>query len=271
MPQLQAKKSLGQHFLADENILRRIAEASDIRQSEQVVEIGPGTGLLTKHLLDRPLSKLTAFELDERAIDLLQNHFTDERFSVIHKDFLQVTLNELVPSDPLLPSKLNVIGNIPYYITTPIIFKLFDDRADIRCATLLMQLEVAERLIGKPRTKEYGIPSVITQCLSDVKLLFKVKAGAFRPAPKVDSAVVRFDFENDFFQRSGSLAPTGFEEKKFSKMVRTLFAMRRKTIRNNLKQLSDAKTESELLVDFLPKRAEELSIEEFLRLYSILY
>ncbi len=271
MPQLQAKKSLGQHFLTDENILRRIAEATDIRPNETVIEIGPGTGLLTKHLLNQPLLKLTAFELDERAIDLLNDQFNTEKFSVVHQDFLQTNLSALVPADPAMPQKLNVIGNIPYYITTPIIFKLIEERRDIRYATLLMQLEVAERLVGKPRTKEYGIPSVITQCLSEVKLLFKVKAGAFRPAPKVDSAVVRFDFENDFFHRSAVATPKGFDEQKFSKMVRTLFAMRRKTIRNNLKQLSDAKTDAEALTDFLPKRAEELSVEEFLELYTLLY
>ncbi|HET9136247.1 MAG TPA: 16S rRNA (adenine(1518)-N(6)/adenine(1519)-N(6))-dimethyltransferase RsmA [Candidatus Kapabacteria bacterium] len=266
MPQLQAKKSLGQHFLVDENILRRIAEATDIRQGESVIEIGPGTGLLTKHLLQQPLSKLTAFEFDERAIDILQHEFTDERFSVIHKDFLKVELSDLRAL-----GKLNVIGNIPYYITTPIVFKLLEERANIRCATLLMQLEVAERLIGVPRTKEYGIPSVISQCFSEVKLLFKVKAGAFRPAPKVDSAVVRFDFENDYFQRSNTTAPERFDEKQFSILVRTLFAMRRKTIRNNLKQLQSTNTDSPALADFLPRRAEELTVKEFLELYHLLY
>jgi 16S rRNA (adenine1518-N6/adenine1519-N6)-dimethyltransferase len=266
MPQLQAKKSLGQHFLVDENILRRIAEATGIRQGESVIEIGPGTGLLTKHLLQQPLSKLTAFELDERAIEILQHEFTDEKFSVIHNDFLKVKLGELRTN-----GKLTVIGNIPYYITTPIVFKLLEDRKDIRCATLLMQLEVAERLIGKPSTKEYGIPSVIAQCFSDVKLLFKVKAGAFRPAPKVDSAVVRFDFENDYFHRSNTSLPIDFDEKKFSVLVRTLFAMRRKTIRNNLKQLPNARTDSPDLIAFLTRRAEELSVKEFLELYHLVY
>lgn len=266
MPQLQAKKSLGQHFLVDENILRRIAEATGIQEGESVIEIGPGTGLLTKHLLQQPLSKLTAFELDERAIDILEHEFADEKFSVVHKDFLKVELSELRTD-----GKLNVIGNIPYYITTPIVFKLIEERSNIRCATLLMQLEVAERLIGSPSTKEYGIPSLITQCFSEVKLLFKVKAGAFRPAPKVDSAVVRFDFENDYFHRSNTTPPENFDDKKFSTLVRTLFAMRRKTIRNNLKQLPNARTDSEALASFLPRRAEELSVKEFLQLYSLVY
>ncbi|HYM21249.1 MAG TPA: 16S rRNA (adenine(1518)-N(6)/adenine(1519)-N(6))-dimethyltransferase RsmA [Candidatus Kapabacteria bacterium] len=264
--QLQAKKSLGQHFLIDENILRRIAESADIRDGESVVEIGPGTGLLTKHLLAMPLAKLTAFELDERAIPILESEYHDERFSVVHQDFLEVPLNDFSVS-----GKINIIGNIPYYITSPIVFKLLEERESLRFATMLVQLEVAERLIGVPRTKAYGIPSVLTQCFAEVKMLFKVKAGAFRPAPNVDSAVLRFDFENDFFTREKILPPRNFDDKKFSRLVRTLFAMRRKTIKNNLKALDISNADESKLALFLPKRAEELSVKEFLEFYRMLY
>jgi 16S rRNA (adenine1518-N6/adenine1519-N6)-dimethyltransferase len=263
MQKLQPKKSLGQHFLVDENILARIAAAADIREGETVIEIGPGTGLLTKHLLATPLGKLTAFELDDRAIPILEEEYRDERFSVVHQDFLQTDLTS--------EQKINIVGNIPYYITSPIVFKLLEERVALRCATLLVQLEVAERLVGVPRTKAYGIPSVIAGCFADVKMLFKVKAGAFRPAPNVDSAVVRFDFENDYFTRTNTPAPNNFDDKKFSKLVRTLFAMRRKTIRNNLKALDVSGVDEAAIAPFLARRAEELSVKEFLELYGMLY
>ena len=260
---LHAKKSLGQHFLVDENILARITTAADIREGETVIEIGPGTGLLTKHLLAKPLAKLTAFELDERAIPILEEEYRDDRFSVVHQDFLQTELAS--------ETKVNVVGNIPYYITSPIVFKLLEERAALRCATLLVQLEVAERLVGVPRTKAYGIPSVISGCFADVRMLFKVKAGAFRPAPNVDSAVVRFDFENDYFTRTNTAVPDNFDDKKFSKLVRTLFAMRRKTIRNNLKALDVNNVDEAAIASFLPRRAEELTVKEFLEVYEIVY
>ncbi len=267
VPQLQAKKSLGQHFLADENILRRIATAAGIKEGEAVIEIGPGTGLLTKHLLEEPLSKLTAFELDDRAVEFLGHEIRDEKFSVEHIDFLKVSLKDFTPED----ERLNVVGNIPYYITSPIVFKLLEERASIRSSTLLMQLEVADRLCGKPRTKEYGIPSVIAQCFAEVTFLFKVKAGAFRPPPKVDSAVIRLNFDNDHFTRTGRAKPANFDDKQFATMVRTLFAMRRKTLRNNMKTLSVPEASLAALEPFLGRRAEELTVDEFLDLYQLLF
>ncbi len=269
MAHLQAKKSLGQHFLHDEKTLRDIAEAARIPEDEIVIEIGPGTGNLTRRLLKQRLSKLIAFELDDRAIEVLNTDLPDPRLEVVHQDFMSVVLNTFLEGH----EKLTIVGNIPYYITSPIIFKLLDERACIRSATLLVQLEVAERLAGVPRTKAYGIPSVISQCFANVEMLFKVKATAFRPPPRVESAVVRLDFENNYFQRSGAQPPPNFDEKRFSKLVRTLFAMRRKMIRNNLKQLQDIHF-SEVepsITGFLTKRAEELSVADFLELYGLLY
>ncbi|MBS1904331.1 MAG: ribosomal RNA small subunit methyltransferase A [Bacteroidetes bacterium] len=266
MQRFETKKSLGQHFLFDENILRRIADACDVREGESVIEIGPGTGALTRHLLHHPLSRLIAFELDDRAVDVLEREIADPRFEVVHTDFLKTDLQNIAPE-----ARLNVVGNIPYYITSPIVFKLLEERTIIRSATLLVQLEVGERLVAVPRTKQYGIPSVISQCFADVKMLFKVKAGAFRPPPNVDSAVVRLDFTNDYFARSNIPPPANFTDKQFSRMVRTLFSMRRKTIKNNLKALGDTGADAAALEPYLPKRAEELDVAEMVKLYSILY
>lgn len=266
MQRFETKKSLGQHFLFDENILKRIADAAEISDGDTVIEIGPGTGLLTKHLLHHPLSRLAAFELDDRAVDVLEKEIHDPRFEVVHADFLKIELSHISSGPPM-----NVVGNIPYYITSPIIFKLLAEREHIRTATLLMQFEVADRLIAVPRTKAYGIPSVISQCFADVKMLFKVKAGAFRPPPNVDSAVIRMDFRQDFFTRTGTPRPANFDDQQFAKMIRTLFAMRRKTIKNNLKALGDTTPDEALLAPYLPRRVEELDVAEAVKLYTILY
>lgn len=266
---LQAKKSLGQNFLHDEGILRRIADAAKIESGDTVVEIGPGLGALTKQLLKKELTKLVAYEVDDRAIELLQKEFVDPRFELRHEDILRVDLTT-ISND-----RLRVVGNIPYYITSPIIFKLIDDRQYIKDALLLVQLEVAERLTAEPRTKAYGIPTVLTNFFGEVTYLFKVKAGSFRPAPKVDSAVIHINFERGYFPRNNLSIPDGLDMKDFQRFIRQVFAMRRKTLRNNLKAFASeegmVKIESdETMVEYLGKRAEELVISDFLKLYTII-
>ncbi len=265
-----AKKSLGQNFLVDEKARQRIAEAAGINEGDIVIEIGPGTGLLTRELLKFPLKKLIAFEVDDRAIDLLKEEVTDERLEVRNEDILKVDIIKLREE---FGAKLKIIGNIPYYITSPIIFKLIDDRAYITDATLLIQLEVAERLAAKPRTKEYGIPSVLVNFFGEVKFMFKVPAGAFRPVPNVDSALIKLDLENDYFTRIGEVAPIGFETKTFQSFVRTMFAMRRKMLRNNLKTFLTAEqlvqaAENVEIIPYLTRRAEELDIPHFLLFFN---
>ncbi len=268
---LQAKKSLGQNFLSDEGILRRIADAAKIESGDTVVEIGPGLGALTKQLLKNDLTKLIAYEVDDRAVELLQREFPDPRFELRHEDILQVDMTTISKD------KLRVVGNIPYYITSPIIFKLIDDRQYIQDALLLVQLEVAERLTAEPRTKAYGIPTVLTNFFGEVKYLFKVKAGSFRPVPKVDSAVIHINFERGYFGRNNLPIPDGLDMKDFQRFVRQVFAMRRKTLRNNLKAFASeaglARMETEVaLTKYLGMRAEELMIEDFLNIYqSITY
>lgn len=260
---IKARKSLGQNFLVDKTALVRIAMAPDIQKGDRLIEIGPGTGLLTKELLRTDLEQLIAYEVDDRAIDLLNTEIADSRFELRHQDILEANLSSY--------TDVRIVGNIPYYITSPILFKLIDARKHIRDAHLLMQLEVAERLAASPRSKAYGIPTVLTNFFGEVRFLFKVKASSFRPAPKVDSALVQIDFTKGYFVREKLPPPSGFNEESFRKLIRSAFAMRRKTLRNNLK----AFTSEEQLLDpaiapYLGRRAEELTIAEFLELYNIL-
>lgn len=268
---LKANKSLGQNFLVDEKARHRITEAAAIIEGDTIIEIGPGTGLLTKELLKYPLKKLIAFEVDERAVELLREEIHDDRFEVRAEDFLQTDIGKLHDESG---AKLKVIGNIPYYITSPIIFKLIDDRDHITNALILTQLEVAERLTAAPRTKEYGIPTVLCNFFGEVKMLFKVKAGCFRPVPNVDSAMVKIDFEKDHFARTKTKPPEGFEPKTFQTFVRTMFTMRRKMLRNNLKnflkadQLEIAAADPQI-IPYLTRRAEELDVAHFLEFYHL--
>jgi 16S rRNA (adenine1518-N6/adenine1519-N6)-dimethyltransferase len=269
MLHLPARKSLGQHFLVDPTKHQRIVEALAPAQGDRVIEIGPGTGLLTQHLLASPLKRLIAYELDARAIPELREMFLaeGERFEVKEQDFLEADLHELALAEG---QKLRVVGNIPYYITSPILFKLIDGREAVRDALLLVQLEVAERLTAKPSTKAYGIPTILANFFGEVTMLFRVPRGAFRPVPNVDSALVRIDFAREYFARTGIPKPPNFDEIAFRKLVRGLFGMRRKTVRNNLKAIISAEAmvrlESSGTSRFLTARAEEFSIADFIEL-----
>ncbi len=267
---LKANKSLGQNFLVDEKARTRIAEAAGIKEGDVVIEIGPGTGLLTKELLKLPLKKLIAYEVDDRAVELLREEILDDRFEVRSEDFLKADISALQNE---FGAKLKVVGNIPYYITSPILFKLIDDRDHITDATLLIQLEVAERLTAEPRTKAYGIPTVLANFFGEVKFLFKVKAGCFRPVPNVDSALITIDFQKDYFTRSATQPSSGFEPKIFQTFVRTMFAMRRKMLRNNLKNFLTTEQlllapDNPAIAPYLTMRAEELDVKEFLKFFT---
>lgn len=275
MIHLQAKKSLGQNFLIDPTVHQRIVEVVDPGSEDTLIEIGPGTGLLTRHLLASPLKKLLAYELDHRAIPELRKEFAGhaERFEVIEQDFLQADLRAI--SDAVA-SPLRIVGNIPYYITSPILFKLLEeDPGIIVDATLLVQLEVAERLAASPRTKAYGIPTILSNFLGEVHFCFKVPASAFRPVPNVDSAVVHIDMRRAYFERTKSTPPSWFTYREFQQLVKQSFAMRRKMLRNNLKS-SSFKDAVALLEShpsasrYLSQRAEELTIEDYLQILEIL-
>jgi 16S rRNA (adenine1518-N6/adenine1519-N6)-dimethyltransferase len=249
---LKPKKSLGQNYLRDENILNKIVDSLDLRNGDVVIEIGPGQGALTNHLIDKTV-KLIGIELDERAVRLLQQRF-GERLDLIHRDVLEIDLGELMQRHG---RKLRVVGNIPYYLTSEILFWLFDARSAVVDATLMVQFEVARRLIAPPKNKEYGILSIFTQFYTECEMLFKVSRNCFYPKPDVDSAVVQFKFRGQL---------PSYDEKLFRAIVRSTFGQRRKTLRNGLKSMGfDDRVLDQISFD-LKRRPEDLSVDEFLGL-----
>ncbi len=262
MKRVVPKKALGQNFLIDRNIAEKIVREFDPKPGEVVVEIGPGEGALTELLIDSGCT-LVAIELDPEAATAIRNRFGD-RLELIEKDVLQVDLPEL--AQRFQAERLRVIGNIPYYITSPILFHLIDARSAVADAMMMMQKEVAERLVAVPRTKDYGILAVVAQTFTRPRRLFDVGPKCFYPPPRVTSAVVRFTF-------SDMEGIRGCEE-WHRRLVRTAFNQRRKTLRNSLSQLlSNPKDRDEIFeqAGITPtKRAEELPPVEFIRFARVL-
>ena len=249
-------KSLGQNFLRDENILRKIVESLNLREGDLVIEIGPGQGALTKHLVDLPIA-LIGIEVDRRAIDLLGQNFGD-KMTLHHISVLDANLHTISEK---YRKKLRIVGNIPYYLTSEILFWLFDARVVVTDATMMMQLEVAHRLIAPPKNKEYGILSVFMQFYTECEMLFKVSRNCFYPKPVVDSAIVQLNFKDQLPQ---------VDEKLFRSIVRATFGKRRKTLRNGLKSLNlDGGALDQIPFD-LTRRPEDLSVDEFLFLTNTL-
>lgn len=248
------RKSLGQHFLRDDNIARKIVHELHLTANDVVVEIGPGTGALTKHLA-KAARKVIGIELDRRAAEVLQNMFSNA-VDIIESDVLQVDLVALART---YRQPLRIVGNIPYNITSGILFWLFENRSAVRDATLMMQLEVAQRLIAKPKTKAYGILSVATQFHTRPELLFKVSRNSFYPKPEVDSAIVRLDFRKE-------LPPCNIP--LFTAVVRATFGKRRKTLRNGLRYMGLTDEQLHAVPFDLRRRPEDLSLEEFIELTS---
>ncbi len=244
-----AKKRLGQNFLVDENIVRKIIAFAQLKKDDHILEIGPGFGALTKELV-KILPTFTAVELDRTLAAFIRAEFP--QVHLIEKDILQVPLSEIAGE-----KKVKVLGNIPYAITTPILFKLLDERAAVHSAILMMQDEVARRLLAKPGTKEYGVLAVQLQAFAEVEYGFKVKREVFKPRPEVDSAVVRLTMRphTDIMR-----------ETVFKTLVRTAFRMRRKTLENNLKDIFEL---SGVTLN-LKQRAEELSVQDFIELANVI-
>jgi 16S rRNA (adenine1518-N6/adenine1519-N6)-dimethyltransferase len=242
-------RRLGQHFLARQSVLEQIAQAACPELAQTVVEIGPGRGALTSHLLARA-SRVIAVEIDPVLVHYLQAKFRDERrLTLIAGDVLKIDLAQCGP--------VTVAGNLPYYITSPIIEKTLALGPLLSRAVFLVQKEVAQRLTANPGTRDYGFLSVQTQLLSKPDLILNVPAAAFRPPPKVDSAVVRLTPRNDFPAQ---------DHKAFLKFVSRCFRQKRKKIRNNL-----VDTYERALLDSIPatsQRAEQLSIPELIDLYQ---
>lgn len=252
---LRPKKSLGQHFLRDPNTIRKIAAAVGAPAGAPVVEIGPGTGALTEELL-RHYPDLTAVEVDERAVAHLREALPG--LDVRHQDVLETDWAALATEKG---APLWVVGNLPYYITSPILFSLLDARAHLRRAVVMMQKEVAERLVAVPRTKAYGILSVQTQLLARPTLLFDVSRHVFHPKPDVTSAVVALDFDAD---------TQGIDVERLRRTVRTAFNQRRKTLRNSLKSIT-SETGRDVPDELAGRRPEALEPAEFVALARAIF
>jgi 16S rRNA (adenine1518-N6/adenine1519-N6)-dimethyltransferase len=248
------KKFLGQNFLVDDNIARKIIRSMEISSEDKVIEIGPGHGSLTKFLVDET-NDLTVIEFDKGFAEKIKESY-GERIKVIQKDFLKIDFVEDLKAGK---KNLNIVGNIPYNITSEILFKMFDNSAYIKSAVIMMQKEVARRLIAVRGSKDYGILSIQSQAFSSPEILFNVPPSVFFPKPKVDSAVMKFEFDR--------FADEIKNVKLFKEFVRTAFGKRRKQLGNSLKEFFISKeiNPADLDID-LSKRAEELSVEEFISL-----
>lgn len=250
MDKVRAKKHLGQHFLNDENIAKKIADTLTLDGYKKVLEIGPGMGVLTKYLLKKPIETYV-IEIDTESVEYLQTHYLKLSNRIISKDFLRYNLSEAFGDDPLA-----IIGNFPYNISSQIVFRVLEMRDRIPEFSGMFQKEVAERICEKKGSKAYGILSVLVQAFYDTEYLFTVSENVFTPPPKVKSGVMRMRRKENY--------KLPCEEKLFFNVVKTAFNQRRKTLRNSLKtfQLSDNLREDSIF----GLRPEQLSVEQFIEL-----
>jgi len=250
---IQPKKSLGQNFLKDENIAKKIVAALSIRPDEFILEIGAGTGVLTKYLVQSGANVL-AVEIDRNLFKVLENEFSDrEKITLVEGDFLKFSIEKILGHT----KTWKVIGNLPYFITSPVLFKIFECSFVFEKAVFMMQKEVAQRITANSNSKEYGILSVQSQYYADVKKLFDVSRNVFAPVPQVTSSVVEFNFK----QNKGL---NKREEKIFRHVVRKVFSQRRKMLRNSLKTVTDVELSFDLLNFDLKQRPEQLTVPDFI-------
>jgi 16S rRNA (adenine1518-N6/adenine1519-N6)-dimethyltransferase len=238
------KKSLGQHFLKDENTCRRIVAALQQKPFAQLLEVGPGGGALTKYLLQINNADLKVAEIDDEKAEYLSKTYPLPREKIIHRDFLEI--------EKPFSGKFTVIGNFPYNISTQILFKILEWKEDVECMIGMFQKEVALRVAAKEGSKIYGVSSVLVQAFFDVEYLFDVSEKSFIPPPKVKSGVIRL------LPRKEKLAMRN--EKDFFLLVKTAFNQRRKTLRNAVRSLFEATI---LADELFNKRAEQLSVQQF--------
>lgn len=246
---VKPKKHLGQHFLKDENIAFEIVEALK-STDKKVLEIGPGTGVLTKYLIERFGDHLILVDVDSESITYLKNKFDLPPENIIEADYLKHDLA------PLTGEEYVVIGNFPYNISSQIFFRILEDRQQVTEVVCMLQKEVAKRLASPPGNKDYGILSVLLQAFYDLEYLFTVPPDVFDPPPKVNSGVIRLVRNN--------VKELDCDEDLFKKVVKQGFQTRRKTLRNALKPLN--LPEEVIKSEVLDRRAETLSVEEFVLL-----
>lgn len=252
--QVKAKKHLGQHFLNDESVAQQIADTLSLNGYNNVLEIGPGMGVLTKYLLKKDITTYV-IEIDTESVEYLKANYLNLAPRIIEKDFLKYDLNEVFKGEPLA-----IIGNYPYNISSQIVFKALEMRHQIPEFSGMFQKEVAQRICSKEGNKVYGILSVLTKAFYDAEYLFTVPPNVFNPPPKVDSGVLRLRRKENF--------TLPCDEKLFFKVVKMAFQQRRKTIRNSLKTLNlsdNLKANS-----IFGKRPEQLSVAEFVALTQLI-
>lgn len=251
---VKAKKHLGQHFLNDELVAQKIADTLSLKGYSLVLEIGPGTGVLTKYLLEKEVTTFV-IEIDKESVEYLQANYLNLTSRIIEKDFLKYDLSHIFKQEPFA-----IIGNFPYNISTQIVFKTLELRAQIPEFSGMFQKEVAERICSKPGSKVYGILSVLTQAFYHAEYLFTVPPNVFNPPPKVDSGVLRLTRKAVF--------TLPCNESLFFKIVKTAFQQRRKTLRNSLK-IFDL-SENLKANSIFGKRPEQLDVKAFVTLTSLI-
>ncbi len=253
MKQVRPKKNLGQHFLTDLTIAKRIADTVDACPDFPVLEVGPGMGVMTQYLVEKP-RPFKVVEIDRESVDYLNEHFPELRENILGEDFLRMDLSKVFGG-----SQFVLTGNYPYDISSQIFFKMIDNRELIPCCTGMIQHEVAQRIASQPGNKAYGILSVLIQAWYDVEYLFMVDETVFNPPPKVKSAVIRMTRNHT--------QHLGCNEQLFKRVVKTVFNQRRKMLRVSLKQLlpADATFFSEESA-LLTLRPEQLTISQFIDL-----
>ena len=258
MKQVRPKKNLGQHFLTDLNIAKRIAETVDACPDIPVLEVGPGMGVMTQYLVEKP-RPFKVVEIDRESVAYLQENFPRLNDNIIGGDFLRMDLREVFDGQQFV-----LTGNYPYDISSQIFFKMLDNKDLIPCCTGMIQHEVAVRMASQPGNKQYGILSVLIQAWYNVEYLFTVEPGVFNPPPKVQSAVIRMT--------RNEVTDLGCDEQLFRRVVKATFNQRRKMLRVSLRQIFDAAHPAPagfFEADIMTRRPEQLSIPQFIELTNM--